>query len=64
MTADVDTARDSAWRTALDLASHDRAAAATVHSTAEQTVIRRLICAARGIDEALYWRMVERELRK
>lgn len=31
---------------------------------AERTVMRRLLCAARGIDEAHYWRMVEQEIRK
>ncbi len=58
-----DTAAETAWRTALNLAGHDRQTAAALARNAELAVIRRLIAATLPGGLAEYWQLVDQELR-
>lgn len=66
--SEADDARESAEAAARSTAPfgayRDVAETEAVLHDAERAVMRRLICAARGIDEAFYWRLVEQEIRK
>lgn len=67
MSTDADKARELAEIAARSTPSgayRDIDETEAVLHDAEHAVMRRLVCAARGIEEAHYWWLVEREIRK